>query len=184
MRLMYTCLLRSRKHPENIKQTLMLGNKKGKSQGAVCHQKPLLQHEGLHMMCRTFHHTDDTAPSEYQAFNQNPHRWPLDVSLLAASCFQSIDMAEWHGCLDVFPSLILNFGILIAWKVRNCVFVSRTSVWPETCGAQRKLRLLWYGLYFCHSKPSLFFFTGFDSEMAKRGILMPRLTRPQSETFI
>lgn len=49
MRLMYTCLLRSRKHPDNRKQTLVLGRKKRKKpRGRLSSKAPIAARRVAH----------------------------------------------------------------------------------------------------------------------------------------
>lgn len=108
---------------------------KGKTPSAGHHRKPLLQHKSLHITCRSFRCKHDITLFKYPTSNPNPHT--------ADGCTRHYWLND-QSRLDLIPSLILNYSILIAWRLHNDVFtafVGTRSVSPEICGAQGKLRL-------------------------------------------
>lgn len=107
MRLMCTCLLRNRKHSENTKQTHMLKkeNRLFVIESPYCGMK----------VCGW----------PVELFIINPHAGDdCLVSLQAGGWFQSMDMDEWPGRLDLLHTLFMNYGILLAWKLWSVVFMA------------------------------------------------------------
>lgn len=133
----------SRKHKTN------LCAEKRKTQKAGCHRKPLLQHESLHMTCRSFHRKHDTTLSKYPTSNPNPHT--------GDGCMRHYWLND-PSRLDLIPSLILNYSILIAWWSRM-MCLQHLSVW-EVCH-QRSVLLKEN----CAFKTTNF--TGFHGELVK-----------------
>lgn len=101
------------------------------------------------MTCRSFHRKHDTTLSKYPTSNPNPHT--------GDGCMRHYWLND-PSRLDLIPSLILNYSILIVWWSRM-MCLQHLSVW-EVC-LQRSVLLKEN----CAFKTTNF--TGFHGELVK-----------------